>query len=119
MTFGLIFLSLLQTAARINKLMLIQAIVRQIVYSLSGAEIRLGRGVGACNELVRIGTDRVCSDIGIHCPVCIVARARAPMSRRYLDRNARSGCWRELLLARVSTNSSYQRLDGLPFHLIN
>ena len=35
----------------------------------------------------------VCSDIGIHCPVCIVARARV----QYLDRNARSSRWRELL----------------------
>ena len=39
----------------------------------------------------------VCSDIGIHCPVCIVARARAPMSRTIPDRNARSSRWREPL----------------------
>jgi hypothetical protein len=39
------------------------------------------RGVGACNDLVRIYTHRVCSDIGIRGSVCIMARPRAPMSR--------------------------------------
>ena len=37
------------------------------------------RGAGACNNLVRNCPHRVCSDIGTHRSVCIMARTRAPV----------------------------------------